>query len=192
MTYRYIPNIFNIMNNIDNFFSWINLLREHHYISNFNENILSYTSKDIKKVIKNSNKDIFLPKKFFNIFWFAYKDLCTDNEKAREIAISTLKLNPELYKIFLQHQYSKKYNLKNMFIMKTNLFKQYCNRLFEYLFLYENNLKKHHINPSELSHIKWDSRFLWIHAEILITIRSYMKIKEGVSVSNKANILYFK
>ena len=168
MTYLYRPNIFNYLF-AKNFYTpteWKGLFirkiiafREHHCLKKFNKSILLKNSKKVGNYIKNGWYDVYMPKKnkflvrtFLKKLWIkswnnksmSFWNLAQKNELIEECINLFIKKYPEqkniIEKIEEQGKFEEWYR-RHLFIMKKELFMQYMQWLFDYLFELENLIK---------------------------------------------------
>lgn len=201
---RYPTYYYNVSrDNVSHFFDWFmtkfNFLKEHNYIANFSGKYIKNSSISIKQFIKSNNYDIFLTNRDFFVnplvkitdfvLNIAFPRHVIRYRKLYLLAVETfLHLYPNYENDLRYTQFSLRYNHRNIFIMKKDLFLEYSKWLFDYFFL----LEKNRVNNGVLTPERWvNKRWLWIHWEIFINIRSRHQEKLWKRVSYDANLLFF-
>ena len=222
MTYCYRPNLFNYIF-AKNFFAktegknwflrWqIIAWKEHNCLFRFDPKVLNKNAIDIKHIAKK-DFDVYMPKKnvfrisalkkrFFKsafenqeimeIFWDFYEK----NQLSIECKNLFLKMYPQQKKYikFIEEEWrTTQWYRRHIFIMKKNMFLEYMEWLFNYLFALEKLIKEKNLDLSQHWSIRGgDSRFIAIMAESLINYRlAYQVDKKDIKVSSKANYITF-
>ena len=216
MTYCYRPNFFNYIF-AKNFYSpleWKKMrrllaYREHNCLFKFDKKRIKRNSDSIKDFINGTNYDMYFVKSYpfikgnlRNLLWIKHKDLVAFWNFWSE----PNKLSKECIKLFLEEyleQSSIVWKLarqerlrqgvrRHLFIMKKDLFMQYVERLFNYLFKLEKLIEDKNLDISMHRAGKKDGRFMWIFSEPLINywLEAYKK-NNDLKISYKANILMF-
>ena len=218
MTYYYTPNFININRNlllIDKRF-WmrgtINEINEGLIYKNFYKKILNNNSINLKKHIFETRQDVYLPKreivitrKFLSFLWIkcnlyenfnAEDNIWAKNNKlnmaSREIFQKKYLKYRDAYAKLKKNENEKLYtwNHRNMFIMKKDLFYEYMQWLFDYLFDVEEYILKNNIDIKQECDWRW--RFLWMFSEKLINYFIAYERINGRDVSFNSSVLFFK
>ena len=217
MTYCYEPNIFNYIfaknfyspfENVSHlFWKWI-ALKENHCLMKYNQNKLKNNSEWVKEYIQNTKYDLYMPKKVLYLKWKILSKIwkkcpppmnfCWFSEE-NKLFIESINLfyekYPEQVRILkiLENQWSEYFwRGRHMFIMRKNLYLQYMERLFGYLFELEKLIEEKHLDITMHWAGKYDWRFMWIFSESLINYWiERMRKRESIKVSSDANTLMF-
>ncbi len=210
MTYCYRPNLckYLFMKKTRN--EKIQLRKEGNALFNYNKDILKKNSINLINYIINnpydlytSKREIFITWKLRNFLWIdvdSFLDFCTvrwadfgwqRKDKPKEIFLN---LYPHYESIIRDiEEESKEYFPlhRHIFVMKKDLFLDYVDWLFKYLFELEKYINKHHLQ-TEWIYWKWEKRFMWILGERLINYwKLYLEKENWIKVSSKSHLIFF-
>ena len=215
MTYCYKPNFFKYLFAKNPFSSieWKNNLlwklpafKEGNCIFNFDKKVLQHNKLDLQKYISSREIDLYTVKRevilswhIKSFFWIKCKQ-CTDfwflwsHKKLKNEAINLLlEIYPNYKNIIeeVNETYKKYYPLhRHIYIMKKDLYLEYMDWLFNYLFSFEKYIKDNNIDTSKIN--KWDTRFMGIFSETLINYRVKFKEKnDNIKTLWKWNLILF-
>ena len=208
--YLFVKNPFGILDTPFPYLWKIKSWKEWNVFLKYKENILLKNKKELLKYISENENDIYTVKrevliewKLRKFFWMqvnGFFDFCFDwiwksdrdrKYKAKEIF---LKMYPDYEWIIkdVMEECKEYFPLhRHVFIMRKDLFYEYMNRLFKYLFALEEYINKNHLQTSWI-YGDGESRFMWIFSEPLINYRKLRAERERwVKVSSKSNLLFF-
>ena len=223
MTYCYKPNIFNYIFAKDFFTkiehkSWflrwrLAAFKAHNCLFKFHPKVLRKNAINILKKISKKDFDVYMPKKskiwilvlknFFLKSRFQkqntmeiFGDFYARNQLSEECKNLFLKIYPEqkkYIKIIEEEWRITQWYRRHIFIMKKNMFLDYMEWLFDYLFALEKLIKEKNLDLSQhWATGRGDSRFIAIMAESLINYRlAYQLDNKDIKVSSEANTLMF-
>ena len=179
--------------NIMSYFLWWKIA------DNFNEKSIQVCKKNILKYLKKYqwNVDALLPKKTFYISEsYPLRHVWLENETLwRPLEEIILNKYPD-YKQVLSDVCKYRWASRcNMFIAKTDLFKEYEDWLFSIFFEYEQYIKNKNLKHLFLKeHMCTDDhRILWYVSERLLNIFfEYQRLYKNKNIKYEANTLFFK
>lgn len=212
MTYCYRPNLPSYLWRIFTLNKLLlrNLWKEGNALFEYNKEILEKNSKNLIKYIENNPYDLFTPKreiyyqwKLRNILWMKRNShLDTyfrgENDRRNNTRQEAKRIFFEIYPNYkeiiqnINEECTDYISMRrNMFIMKTNLFLDYAEWLFKYLFTLEQYMNQHNLENKWIFE-EWDTRFMGILSEPLINYwKIYLEREKWVKVQSKSNLIFF-
>lgn len=164
------------------------------YNVSFHKDIIKKCSHRTNVFLNKHNYDIYLSKKnTLNYTKPLYKMGLTD-EKLRNIFDNMIYTkHPWYIKTLKKVMNLKSANWCNIFIMKTELFYEYSQWLFDILFYFEKEIKEKKLENICLNEkMTAGTRFLGCFWERLLNLWIKHKESEWFKISNNANMIYFK
>ena len=210
MTYCYSPNLLNYLFIKNITINKLTLWKEGNALFEYNKEILQKNSKNLTQYIQSNPFDLYAPKREVYYEWrlrkFLYMKRSTfldtffwgDNDKKTSTRQEAKRIFFELYPNYKEiiHDIDEEYKEyipmhRHIFIMKKNLFLDYAEWLFKYLFTLEKYINQHHLQTKWIFR-EWETRFMGILSEPLISYRKkYLEREKWIKSQSKSNLIFF-